>query len=82
MVRAVKPSTQPAPVLDLPAPARSRLSPVVTSSTSSQEGVLGGVTSRQVVTSWCAPRWAVLAIVGVSVHWDSAAALVERMLAT
>jgi len=81
-IPAVKPSTPPAPALDPPAPAVDRLSPIVTSSTSSQEGVLDGVTSRQVVTSWCAPRWAVLVIVGVSAQWDSAAALVERMLST
>jgi len=65
-----------------PVPARSRLFPIASSSTSSQEGTLEGVTSRQSVTTWCAPRWAVLAVVGVSAHWDSAAALVERMLTT
>lgn len=79
---AVRPSSPPAPALDLPAPAPGPLRPVLTSSTASQEGVLEGVTSRQAVTTWCAPRWVVLALVGVSVHWDSAAALVERMLAT
>ena len=76
----VKPSQTPAGNVPSFVPTSSRLAPVLHASSSSQEGALEGVTSRQSVTTWCAPRWAVLAFLGVSAWGDSATALVERML--
>lgn len=81
-VRVLDPSQTPAGNVPSFVPRLEQLLPIASSSTSSQEGTLGGVTSRQSVTSWCAPRWAVLAFLGVSQLGDSATALVERMLSS
>lgn len=63
-------------------PTSSRLLPIASSSSSSQEGVLEGVTSRQSVTTWCAPRWAVLAFLGMSTAIDHGVALVGSIMAS